>query len=45
MLSDFQIFFTGRLSGKFATNAYLNIPSHLQYVATADNYQNQHQLL
>jgi len=34
MLSDFQNFFTGRLTGKFATNSYLNIPPHLKYVAT-----------
>ena len=26
--------FTGRLSSKFATNSYLNIPPHLKYVAT-----------
>ena len=34
MLTDFQNSFTGRLSGKFATNSYLNIPLHLKYVAT-----------
>jgi len=34
MLTDFQNFFTGTLIGKFATNSYLNIPSHLKYVAT-----------
>jgi len=34
MLSDFQNSFTGRLSGKFATNLHLNIPPHLIYVAT-----------
>ena len=34
MLTDFQNSFTGRLTGKFATNAYLNIPPHLKYVAT-----------
>jgi len=34
MLTDFHSSFTGRLSGKFATNSYLNIPPHLNYVAT-----------
>ena len=34
MLSDFQNSFTGRLSGKFSTNSYFNIQSHLTYVAT-----------
>jgi len=34
MLTDFQNSFTGRLTGKFATNTYLNIPSHLKRVAT-----------
>ena len=34
MLTDFQNSFTGRLTGKFATNLYLNIPPHLKYVAT-----------
>jgi len=34
MLTDFQTSFTGRLSGKFATNPYLNIPRQLNYVAT-----------
>ena len=34
MLTDFQNSFTGRLTGKFATNSYLNIPAHLKYVAT-----------
>ena len=29
----FSKFFTDRLNGKFATNAYLNIPSHLKCVA------------
>ena len=33
MLTDFQIFFTDRLSGKFETTSYLNIPPHLNYVA------------
>ena len=32
-LTDFQKSFAGRLSGKFATNSYLNIPLHLKYVA------------
>jgi len=34
MLTDFQNSFTGRLSGKFAINWYLNIPPHLKRVAT-----------
>ena len=34
MLTDFQNSFTGRLTGKFATNSYLNIPPHLKRVAT-----------
>jgi len=34
MLIDYQNSFTGRLTGKFATNSYLNIPSHLKRVAT-----------
>ena len=34
MLTDFQNSFTGRLTGKFATNTYLNIPPHLKHVAT-----------
>ena len=34
MLTDFQNSFTGRLTGKFATNSYLNIPPHLKSVAT-----------
>jgi len=34
MLTDFQDFFTDRLSGKFATNLSLNIPPRLKYVAT-----------
>ena len=33
MLSDFLNSFTGRLTGKFATNSYLNNPPHLKYVA------------
>ena len=33
MLTDFQNSFTSRLTGKFATNSYLNIPPHLKYVA------------
>ena len=36
-LTDFQNSFDGiadRLSGKFATNTYLNISSHLTYVAS-----------
>ena len=34
MLTDFKNSFTDRLTGKFATNSYLNIPPHLKYVAT-----------
>ena len=34
MLTDFQKFFTGRLTGKFVTNSYLNILPYLKYVAT-----------
>jgi len=34
MLTDFQNYFTLRLSGKFATDVYLNIPPHLNCVAT-----------
>ena len=34
MLTDFHNSFTGRLTGKFATNSYLNIPPHLKRVAT-----------
>jgi len=34
MLTNFQNFFTGRLTGKFATDSYLNIPPHLKRVAT-----------
>ena len=34
MLTDFQNSFTGRLTGKFATNSYLNTPPHLKHVAT-----------
>jgi len=34
MLTNFQNSFTDRLSGKFATKSYLNIPPHLTYVAT-----------
>jgi len=34
MLTDFQNYFTGRLTDKFATKSYLNIPPHLEYVAT-----------
>jgi len=30
MLTDYQNSFTGRLTGKFATNSYLNIPPHLK---------------
>ena len=34
MLTDFQNSFASRLSSKFATNSYLNIPPRLKYVAT-----------
>jgi len=34
MLTDLQNSFTDRLSGKFATNSYLNIPPHPKCVAT-----------
>jgi len=34
MLTDFQNFSTGRLTGKFATNSYLNIPPHFKRVTT-----------
>jgi len=34
MLTDFQNSFTGRLTGKFATKSYLNIPPRLKHVAT-----------
>ena len=34
MLTDFQNFFTSRLIHKFATNSYLNIPTHLKHVTT-----------
>ena len=34
MLTDFQNYFTRRLTGKFATKLCLNIPPHLKYVAT-----------
>ena len=30
MLTNFQNSFTFRLTGKFATNSYLNIPPHLK---------------
>ena len=33
-VTDFKNYFTGRLTGKFATNSYLNTPPHLKYVAT-----------
>ena len=34
MFTDFKNSFTGRLTGKFATNSYLNIPPNLKRVAT-----------
>jgi len=33
MLTDFPIFFTDGLNGKFATNSSLNVPSHIKRVA------------
>ena len=33
-LTNFQNSFTDRLTGKFATNSYLNIPTNLKYVTT-----------
>ena len=32
-VNQYLIFFTDRLTGKFATELYLNIPPHLKYVA------------
>ena len=34
MPTDFHNYFTGRLSGKFATSAHFNIPPYLNCVAT-----------
>jgi len=34
ILTDLQIFFTGRFPSKFAVKWILNIPPHLAYVAT-----------
>ena len=34
MLTDFQNSVTGRLTGKFANNSYLNIPPQLKRAAT-----------
>jgi len=34
MFTDFQNSVSDRLSDKFATNSYLNIPPHLKHVAT-----------
>ena len=33
-VNRFSKFFSGRLTGKLATNSYLNIPPHLKLVAT-----------
>ena len=33
MLTDFQIFFTGRFTSKYATKSSLTIPPHLKGVA------------
>ena len=38
MSTDFQNSLTGRLSGKFATNSYLNIPPHLICVVVSLHY-------
>jgi len=40
MLTDFLNSFTHRLSGKFATNSYLNISPHLACVATLQTKTN-----
>ena len=37
MLTDFRNSFTGRLTGKFAANSYLNSPPHLKYFAVFDS--------
>jgi len=44
MLTDFQNSFTGRLTGKFGTNSYLNIPPCLKRVATlpCENSKNRY---
>jgi len=44
MLTDFQNSFTDRLSGKFATNSYLGISSHLTYVVYCEisMFKNRH---
>jgi len=34
MLTDFQNSFADRLTNKFATKSYLNVPPHLKYAAT-----------
>ena len=34
MLTDLQNSFIDRLSGKFATNSYSNIPPYINYVTT-----------
>jgi len=33
MLADFRNSFADKLTGKFATNSYLNISPHLKYIA------------
>jgi len=33
-INRFSVFLAHRLSGKFATNSYLNIPPYRKYVAT-----------
>jgi len=42
MLTDFPNSFTRRLTGKFATNSYLNIPPHLKYVAALHTHTHTH---
>jgi len=41
MLTDFQNYFTVRLSGKFATNSNLNIPPHLMSLHYLVKYECQ----
>jgi len=41
MLTDFQNSFTGRLTGKFATNSYLNIPPRLKSLHYLVKYEYQ----
>jgi len=41
ILTDFQNSFTGRLSGKFATNSHLNIAPHLNYIVSQKKTRHQ----